>query len=105
MSGFVYRWTNKINGKWYIGSHKGTTDDGYRHTSEVVKLAETKYGLDNFVREILYEGDNYKGIEGLYLRALDAANDEMSYNRTSITRPNCFSKESREKLTKFNREK
>lgn len=29
--GFVYKWINLINGKWYIGSHNGTVDDGYRH--------------------------------------------------------------------------
>lgn len=27
--GFVYKWTNRINGKMYIGSHAGTIDDGY----------------------------------------------------------------------------
>lgn len=27
--GFVYEWTNLQNGKKYIGSHKGSTEDGY----------------------------------------------------------------------------
>lgn len=26
---FIYLWTNKKNGKKYIGSHKGTPSDGY----------------------------------------------------------------------------
>lgn len=27
--GFVYEWTNLVNGKKYIGSHAGTENDGY----------------------------------------------------------------------------
>jgi hypothetical protein len=27
---FVYKWTEKSTGKWYIGYHTGTIDDGYR---------------------------------------------------------------------------
>ena len=42
MTGFIYKWTNIINGKWYIGSRKGTTDDGYRHSSKVL-AAGLKY--------------------------------------------------------------
>ena len=80
MTGFVYKWTNTINGKWYIGSHKGTPDDGYRHSSKIMTFAEEKYGIDNFSREILYEGNDEKKIEGYYLKTYDAANSSMSYN-------------------------
>ena len=58
----MYKWTNIINGKWYIGSHKGLSNDGYRHTSTVMEAAEQKYGLENFTREILFIGDYEKEI-------------------------------------------
>lgn len=105
MTGFVYKWTNTINGKWYIGSHKGTPDDGYRHSSKILKVAEEKYGIENFAREILFEGDYEKDnirsvVEGEFLRAENAANNPMSYNRSNLTGPDCFSKESRMKMGK-----
>lgn len=105
MTGFVYRWTNIINGKWYIGSHKGTIDDKYRHSSKIVKVAEKKYGLENFTREILFEGDYEKDQirsvkEAEYLRKENAANNPMSYNLTNITGPDCFDKTVLEKIRK-----
>lgn len=104
MTGFVYKWTNTINGKWYIGSHKGTTDDGYRHSSKVVKAAEKKYGREYFIREILFEGDYEKDqireiVEARFLQEQDAANDPMAYNQTNITGINCFSQEHRNKIS------
>lgn len=104
MDGFVYKWTNTINGKWYIGSHKGTTDDGYRHSSIILKRAEKKYGIKNFVREILFEGDykkdNIKSVEADYLNMYNASNNLMSYNLSNITGPNCFNNSIREKISK-----
>jgi len=103
LNGFVYRWTNQINCKWYIGSHKGTVDDGYRHTSEIMALAEAKHGTENFTREILFEGDYEKDkireVEAKLLRENNAAHDRMSYNRSNITGPNCVSDETRDKIS------
>lgn len=103
MTGFVYKWTNITNGKWYIGSRKGTIDDGYRHSSKIVEAAEQKYGIENFIREILFEGDYKKDqirsvVEAKFLNKEDAANNPMSYNQSNITGPNCFSREHRRKL-------
>ena len=39
MSGFVYKWINNIDGKYYIGSHKGTKTDGYIGSGIVFKQA------------------------------------------------------------------
>ena len=79
MEGFVYQWINKINGKWYIGSHKGTPDDGYRAGGILINRAFKKYGIENFKRHILW-CNNYREMEEYYLCKLDAANDPMSYN-------------------------
>lgn len=100
--GFVYKWTNQITSEWYIGSHKGTTNDGYRHSSSLLAFAEKKYGLENFIRKILFEGDYDKDkirsvIEANYLHEKDAANNPMSYNQTNNAGLNCHSDESNTK--------
>lgn len=102
--GFVYKWTNQVNGKWYIGSHKGSLDDGYRHSSKILAAAERKYGLDNFFREILFEGDYEidqirSTVEARFLQEEDAANNPLSYNQSNITGPNRLSKEACKKIS------
>lgn len=51
--GFIYEWTNNINGKKYIGSHAGTIDDGYVGSGKVFQRAVKKHGLENFTRSII----------------------------------------------------
>ena len=51
----IYKITNKVNGKIYIGKHQ-TTDinDGYMGSGKMLQSAQSKYGLENFVKEILH---------------------------------------------------
>ena len=84
-SGFVYEWINKTNGKWYIGSHKGTPDDGYTASGIAINKAFEKYGLDNFIRRV-FLCNNFTEIEENVLTRKDAANDPMSYNMTNEAR-------------------
>lgn len=51
--GFIYEWTNMINGKKYIGSHAGTIDDGYIGSGKIFQRAVKKYGIENFTRSII----------------------------------------------------
>lgn len=54
----VYRTTNKINGKVYIGKHiTKNINDGYLGSGKRLRLAFTKYGIDNFQKEILASFD------------------------------------------------
>ncbi len=80
MDGFVYRWTNQINGRWYLGSHAGTPDDGYVGSGKAFRLAVEKYRLENFLREILYLGEDFKGVEDTTLKALGLDDRHLSYN-------------------------
>ena len=54
MRSIVYKTTNKVNGKFYIGKHT-TTDinDGYLGSGTTIKRAIAKYGYENFEREVL----------------------------------------------------
>lgn len=77
--GYVYRWTCRVNGKMYIGSHNGSNPH-YVGSGLLFSQAVTKYGLQNFVREILYIGSDFRNQEKQILQRLDVANDPMYYN-------------------------
>jgi group I intron endonuclease len=52
----VYRITNTVNGKIYIGCHQAVdVEDGYMGSGLALLRAQRKYGIDKFVREILFD--------------------------------------------------
>lgn len=58
---YLYKITNTINDKIYIGVHK-TTDlnDGYMGSGKIISSAIKKHGIQNFNKEILQHFDNYE---------------------------------------------
>ena len=51
----IYKTTNNVNGKIYIGKHRtNNIDDGSMGSGTLLKLAILKYGVDSFTTEILH---------------------------------------------------
>lgn len=88
MIGFVYMWINKINGKKYIGVHKGHFDDGYIGSGTYFQNAINKYGLENFERIILYQ--EFENEDNLYQKEFEIINEMNAvfsseyYNQTNF---------------------
>ena len=79
----IYKTTNKINGKYYIGMHKtDDLEDGYLGSGTHLCNALNKYGKENFEREILEycnSDEEMHNAEARYITE-DVVNDKSSYN-------------------------
>jgi hypothetical protein len=53
---FVYMWHDSKNSMYYIGSHQGTPDDGYTHSSKVMEQFKAHSIPEGFSRRILAYG-------------------------------------------------
>jgi len=55
----IYKTTNDVNGKFYIGSHKTKNiNDGYLGSGTILRSAILKYGKHNFTKEVMFIFDN-----------------------------------------------
>ncbi len=81
----IYKITNKINGKWYIGKHNGKNPN-YMGSGKLLKYAIQKYGAANFEKIILEECSSVFEMnqrEKFWIQHTNATTDPMSYNLAS----------------------
>lgn len=83
MQYYIYITTNLINGKQYIGQHKGELNDSYFGSGTNIVKALAKYGKQNFKKDILQicetreEADKQ---EQYYIAKYNAVEDDNFYN-------------------------
>jgi len=87
MSNFriIYKTTNLINGKYYIGQHYTSADDGYFGSGKIIELSIKKHGKENFKREILEHctSINVNEREIFWIAELSATDKNIGYNITN----------------------
>lgn len=83
MKHFIYKITNTINGKYYIGRHSTKNpNDNYMGSGIGIKNAISKYGIEHFIKEIIAEANTSDELWELEKKIVNAevVNDKMSYN-------------------------
>jgi group I intron endonuclease len=79
----IYKTTNLVNGKIYIGQHNGATKS-YIGSGVIFKKAVKKYGKENFVRDVIVDG-NYTQeetdeLEVFYIKLYNSTDKSIGYN-------------------------
>ena len=84
---YIYKITNKINGKIYIGKHStDNLNDGYMGSGVVLRQAIKKYGVENFTKDILEFCDKeveLNDLEKHYIDKYKSTDKSIGYNLTS----------------------
>lgn len=81
----IYKITNNINGKYYIGQHKtNNVFDDYMGSGTYLDSSETKYGLSAFSKSILFDFSSFEEMNDKEAELVQLSNcypyDKMSYN-------------------------
>ena len=83
---YIYKITNNINGKLYIGKHStDKLNDGYIGSGIRLHQAYNKYGIENFTKEYLAfcdTDDKLNWLERFYIKKYNTYNNEGGYNLT-----------------------
>ena len=78
----IYRITNLINNKIYIGAHQtNNIDDNYMGSGQSIRNAIKKYGIENFKKDILFVFDNK---DEMYAKEKEIVTEDLSEPRTQV---------------------
>ena len=78
---YLYKITNSVNGKIYIGVHETVNlDDEYMGSGRYLHAAISKYGIENFRKEIL---EYFNSSHEMYEREREIVNEEF-LNRADV---------------------
>ncbi len=78
----IYKTTNKLNGKIYIGQDTNNNPD-YIGSGIMIKKAIKKYGRENFIKEVLevcIDKETLSDRERYWIHFFDARNPKVGYN-------------------------
>lgn len=79
----IYKVTNKLNNKFYVGAHAtNDLDDGYMGSGKLIRRAIKKYGFENFEKEYV---SIHQNAEEMFLTEEEIVNEafvdsEETYN-------------------------
>lgn len=83
MYGYIYKTTNLVNGKIYIGRHKSSVFTNYKGSGKALWNAINKYGWDNFKVELLCECESSEELnekEKFYIKEYNTKDKSIGYN-------------------------
>lgn len=103
MYGYIYKITNTVNGKIYVGQKKSkTVVEHYYGSGKLILQAIEKYGKEKFTREILQWCDNLEELnaaEVYWIDKLDARTSGGGYNISAGGTGRLDAPESRQQLS------
>lgn len=77
----IYKITNNLDDKIYIGSHKTTNiNDGYMGSGKYLNSAINKHGTENFTKEILFV---FSTPEEMYAKEAELVNEQFLLNENT----------------------
>ncbi len=83
---YLYQYTNQETNQKYVGIHKGSVDDEYKHSSTNKEFQKVFSDSKSKLKyEVLYFGDytEMKNIEHRILKQVDARNSDEYYNKSN----------------------
>lgn len=86
MFGYIYKTTNLINGKIYIGKCQGKFNENYKGSGKILKRSINKYGVENFKTELIckcYSLDELNKMEKTFIKQYKEEYKENCYNIAS----------------------
>lgn len=84
MFGYIYKTTNLVNGKIYVGKHRSPQlDESYLGSGIHLSNAVNYYGKENFIVELIDTAESLSELndkEKLYIQELNARDPNIGYN-------------------------